>query len=568
MKYLKNHKYLWLVIMVALISGWTLLKPGYFNHHDNIHFIRVFEMRECFKDLQIPCRWTQHMAYGYGQPMFNYYSVFPYYATALISYLTGYLWSVKIAFLLTQVLAGVGMYLIVKELVGKKEGLVSSVVYIFAPYHALDIFVRGAMAESFAIAFIPFAFYFSLKLIKKYSSLNFLGLTVFLAVFLTSHNISTLITFPIFLIWCILLSVIFGRKNLIHLLISLALSIGVAAFFLIPAYAEKDLIKSFAFTWSGLDFRIHFVNLRQLFLSRSWGYGSSDLGVKDDMSFQVGQPMVTIIFLSIAVQFYKFIQYLKKSKKLIILKSHLVDLGKAKLLFYIFFLTMFLVSAFMTHFRSAYIWESITILRFVQFPWRFLLLATFSAAVISGLVANIFENRVKIAYILTVIALAVVLNINYFKPQNVISISEQEVLANDNFTDQQKGAVWDYLPLNAQMPEDISIEKPEIPEDKGVVENYSEKSGTFAAKVTMNENSRVVFPVYDFPVWKVRVDGLEKQINASDRGLISIDLEKGSHAITGKFTNTPIREWANIISILSIFLTFAYIYAKSTKNIK
>ena len=134
-------------------------------------------MRKCIEDLQIPCRWVPDMGYGNGYPLFNYYNPFPYYIGAALSIFGGFVISAKLLFLIPLILGGVFMYLLGKELFNKEAGLVVGILYLFAPYRALDSFVRGAVAESFAIAIVPLVFYF---LIKK--KLIFFSIT--LAIFL------------------------------------------------------------------------------------------------------------------------------------------------------------------------------------------------------------------------------------------------------------------------------------------------------------------------------------------------------------------------------------------------
>src|SRR3990172_970811 len=77
-----------IILVLSLPAGWYLLGRGYFNMHDDLQVMRVYEMSKCFSNGQIPCRWSPDMAYGYGQAMFNYYSAFPYYLGVLIRILT------------------------------------------------------------------------------------------------------------------------------------------------------------------------------------------------------------------------------------------------------------------------------------------------------------------------------------------------------------------------------------------------------------------------------------------------------------------------------------------------
>src|SRR4030043_597919 len=68
-----------LVIIMVILAGLALLKPGYFSMHDDVQVMRLYEMERCFQDGQIPCRWVPDMGAGFGHPLFNFHPVFPYY---------------------------------------------------------------------------------------------------------------------------------------------------------------------------------------------------------------------------------------------------------------------------------------------------------------------------------------------------------------------------------------------------------------------------------------------------------------------------------------------------------
>jgi uncharacterized membrane protein len=125
--------------------------------HDDLQVMRIFQMEKCFADGQIPCRWSPDMAWGYGQAMFNFYSALPYYLGVLIRIITPFsiMATVKLLFFISLAGSAIGMYLLAKEFWGKLGGIVAALLYAYAPYHALDIFVRGALAEAFALAILP-----------------------------------------------------------------------------------------------------------------------------------------------------------------------------------------------------------------------------------------------------------------------------------------------------------------------------------------------------------------------------------------------------------------------------
>ncbi len=57
------------------------------------------------------------------------------------------------------ILSAIFMYLLAKEIFGEIGGIISSVAYIFAPYHSVDIYVRGAFPEFWSFVFLPLIFF-------------------------------------------------------------------------------------------------------------------------------------------------------------------------------------------------------------------------------------------------------------------------------------------------------------------------------------------------------------------------------------------------------------------------
>ena len=166
----------WPILLILALSAlvvWPLFLPGYFSHHDDLQVMRIFEMRKCIEDFQIPCRWVPDMGFGNGFPLFNYYGVFPYYIGAILSFAFGFIGAAKSLFFIVLLMGGITMYLLGEKIGGKWVGLTSGILYLFAPYRSLDAYVRGAISESFALAIIPLVFYFGLRLAKEKTSVNF-----------------------------------------------------------------------------------------------------------------------------------------------------------------------------------------------------------------------------------------------------------------------------------------------------------------------------------------------------------------------------------------------------------
>lgn len=540
------------ILGLSILIVWPLFLPGYFSHHDDLQVMRIFEMRKCLLDLQIPCRWVPDMGYGNGYPLFNYYNVFPYYFGAIFSFIFGFIGSAKLLFLIAAILAPVSMYILASELFGVYPGLFSAVLYMFAPYRALDLYVRGALSESFALSIIPLIFYFSLKILKENSRKNILFLSISFAAFLTSHTILAVLFMPL-LLFFFLITYWRRRLNLIKSLIfSLALGLGLAAFFVIPAFFEKNLVQIDNLTRLDLDFRAHFATFPQLFLDSSWGYGASFPGAGDTISFQIGWPYWFLAFLSIpAIIFFR-----KKNKGRVIL--------------YLGILSFFIFSIFMTHNKSAFIWENIGILRFTQFPWRFLSVTIFTASLLGGfLIYSLKESWRKIT-VLFLLAVVVLINWNFFRPKEFyFDLKDSEKLSEILWETQQKASILDYLPVGAVEPREAASNTPIIISGEAKIEYFQNRSNSWELKIDVKSSAQLIFPVFDFPIWRVFEGEKEIKHSKDDLGRITIKLEPGKHLISAKFTDTLTRTISNMISLISICIVLYIIfYGKIRKSFK
>src|SRR3989339_1073779 len=155
-------KTLLVVLLLTLPAFAWLIQPGYFPMHDDLQTTRLMEMEKCFRDGQIPCRWVLDLGYGFGYPLFNFYPPLPYLIGLPFRFMgLAYIDAIKIVGILGFVLCALNMYLLGRQLWGKKGGIISSLVYTYAPYHSVDLYVRGAMNEFWAMAFFPAIFYSS-----------------------------------------------------------------------------------------------------------------------------------------------------------------------------------------------------------------------------------------------------------------------------------------------------------------------------------------------------------------------------------------------------------------------
>ena len=564
---LRNFWPVVVILIFSLLSARTLFTPGYFIMHDDLQMMRMLEMEKCFQDWQIPCRWVPDMGYGFGFPLFNYYPPLPY-LFGMFFRLIGlpFTYVVKFTFAAAILFSGLAMYFFAKKYFGKLGGVVSAIFYIWAPYHAVDVYVRGAMNESWAFVFFPLILAFSHALITDHRPriTNIIFLAFSWAALLLSHNLMVLIFIPVFAIWCLMWLVkhkTYGR--VVNLVLACLLAFGLAAFFTLPVLVESKLVHVDLLTKGYYDFSGHFASIGQLLFSRFWGDGPSTFGESDGMAFPIGHiHWILSLLVGVAVLFK-------------LLKTKKID---SPLLATACLLIVGWLSAFMAHSRSTPIWLTLPVLGFVQFPWRFLTLVSLGFSFVAGWI-SFAAGKLKRKQILVSIGLIVLVtlwNWPFFAPVREGPVTDAEKFSGEAWRIQQAAGIYDYLPGTAEFAPQARREvEAEFIEGKGILyfEKHPERTNWLAFNVDVKDGiAKLRLNVLDFPEWQVLVDGKEVDEfieEAEEWGRIYIEVPQGEHFVYARLTNTPIRSLANGISLATWLGLLAYpLVRKRIKSVK
>ncbi len=545
--------------LLFFLSFWAIrpfFVTGFFPMHDDTQPARVFEMAQALSFGQFPVRWVGDLGYGFGYPLFNFYAPLPYYVGAFFN-LVGFdaLTAAKIMMVIGILAAGISMYFLVNTLFGKTAGLVAAILYLYAPYHAVNIYVRGAVGELYAFAFLPLIALGIFKIVKangnqKQVKCGILIASTGFAIVLLSHNILGLITgllFSVILLVYLIYSLIKKQKlaTCYFLLATVLIGFGLSAFFTLPALAEKKFTRVEGLTAGGSDFHQHFVYPDQLWNS-SWGYGGSAPGKEDGMSFKIGKLHLILGLLSIPL-----ILYLYRTKRP---KKYLCLPAQAGSLFYVLCF-MFIISVFMMLETSKSVWESIPILSYIQYPWRFLNITIFSLAVLSGFIFILLKKPLKIIIAGLIIVSVLLLNVKYFQPKEYLPLVSSDYTVKDILNYKISKISDEYLPPDFKIPqnrEEIAREAIVGDDNLKIIsrqENITDKQYQLEIIEPVTVNTNISY----FPGWQTYLDGKGTEITSKD-GRIAIDLPQGRHDLKITLQDTPIRKSANAISILSVFL--------------
>lgn len=554
-KFFPRFKWYLAVVALTIPTFTSLLKEGYFPMHDDLQAMRVYQMELCFRDAQFPCRWVPDMGYQYGYPQFHYYGPMPYYVMTASRFLNLSLFdSVKLGFILPLVFGNLAMFLLASSIFGSFGGLISALAYGYSPYRASDLYSRGAMGETWAFVFFPLILYSIIKLYKKPNLKKSALLGISLALLFVTHNISTLIIVPMVGLIAIGLLVKSKEKTAFvkYGVIAVVWGILMAGTFILPVIFEKSFAHTESLIQGYFNYLAHFVTLKQLFVSTFWGYGSSEIGPTDDLSFFLGPVHLFLLVVSLSMIFINFM------KRRLDLRAFIV-IASTVLLF---------ISLFMAHEKSTFIWKQIPLLTYLQFPWRFLVTANFFLCLATGYFLDYLNSKTIILLLLVFSFLIYFFNIAYFRPREWFNITSWEKFAGQSWDRQLTISIFDYLPIYAKFPPAKPAPIYPVPSGSPVsILDYRHLSSSIQFNSKSVSDSTITLPQFDFPGWTVYLDN-RKIIHRHDNelGLITFDLPSGNHKIFARFQDTPVRLIGNLATLIFLPLSLATLLKKTPNN--
>ncbi|KKQ52143.1 MAG: hypothetical protein UT19_C0004G0019 [Candidatus Woesebacteria bacterium GW2011_GWB1_39_10b] len=544
---MKRNKFVYLLLTLLLIpAAFFLLIPGFYEPHDLHHFADIYEMYRAISSGQIPPRLGPDFIFGYGYPLFNFYYVLPFYIGSFFYAVLGSLQiSFKLVFVASIILSVFGMFFFLREFFGKWAAFTGSVLFLYTPYRAVQIYVRGAMGEALALSLLPFVLWSAVRLIKQPGKRVLVAILSFIsALFILSHNYFWVISLPFILV---LLTLLIDKENLAltirSLLTTFLLSIGLTSYWWLPALIEQGTVSSTT-PFPLID---HFPFIKQLIIP-SWGYGSSVWGSGDGMSFQVGVINWFVFLILIGMILFKRLVSNKQISKLAIWS-----------------ITGFLVSLFMMNIRSYPLWKILPFHDFIQFPWRLLFLTTLFTSVMAAVSVEVLNKRGK--YLASTIILgSLLLTFHYFQPSKIFYHTDDDYLsrffANRTTQGEKREVSKEYLNYSEDyllLPKWVDQRPRSLPHQKiesDVISVFDIEEITpvkWVVFVETKENSKVTFNSLYFPGWFAKIDGnptlitLEKPL-----GLIETQVPLGKHEISFYWAETPLRKMADLISLFSL----------------
>lgn len=361
----RNGKYLFLLVsaflILSLLFSLPLMKQGVIYSGDDLsyHIARLNELYSNYKNgnFFVGISTFEFSKIGYPVNLF-------------------YPWVTLIPFIILRILTGkaiISIYLgisfysfltlfftyicTLKISRNKLQSFVTATVYTFCAYRVIDIFSRFALGEFLALTFLPLVFYgFYAIMFGKNNDWPYLGLG--LSFVMLSHILSTYIS--VFVLGIVFIILFYWVNDKKRCLLSLAKSIGLfvlsSAIFLFP-FLEQERFQKF------LPPSINPLHSTELTLSnlvlQSLNNNLNGALATSGSTYNIGIVLLIAIFIG-------FFQY----------KSW-------KLFYRVVFIFGIIITLFTTNIIPWLLLEH-SVLKIIQFPWRFLGIASLMLSIIAG----------------------------------------------------------------------------------------------------------------------------------------------------------------------------------------
>jgi hypothetical protein len=498
-------------------------------------------------------RWDEE-THGFGAPVTSFYPPGAYYITSAFYFLTrDWLWAWAGFYWLAMLASAAALYFYARQSMSRAAAIVAAGVYVFAPYHLINQYQRGAMAEFMSFVWMPLLLFFAERLLEaeepRHGRLrSFAALAASFGAFLWSHPPTA---YQLTLVFGSCLAVRgIRRKRWMELgTVACALIFGsmMAAAYFYPAVAEQRLVN-----YDDVE--------------RTWPYHASYVFDYTQKVYDHGGAFFSRIDLLWA--FNAIAITIGSAALLSRIRERWEETGgtgnrelppEGGTTNFFLWTSAGLIACFLMTRYSEPVGKMIPKIENGVFSWRMLALTSLSAALLTGACAqaafNAFGERRRSAMIICAAASGLILFATLGVSARYVAwpVWRQQAF-------EPNPEHYNYATLPRGAPRNVpQMEPVQLASSDGslVIERWTPEFRRLTVEVS--EPDRLQFRTFNFAGWKATIDGREAPIVEGESKNIVVDVPEGKHVITLEFGSTPVRRASNWITIISSVLLVSLI---------
>ncbi len=605
-----------LVLAAALLAALPLwFDPGFLSTRAGgdspFLLFRLHQMHAALSDGVFPVRWMPDAAYGMGYPFFHFYGALPYYLAALLKFAgLSYVVSLKLAQTLGFLLAAFGAYgWAVRHVRGphrKWAGVLAAAAYTFAPFHMVNVYVRGdSLSEFWAFAFYPLILLAIDRVVARPRARSAALLAFAYGGLLLTHNLSAFLFTPFAALYALVMW--WGAAQRFRAaaagIAGGVLALALAAWFWLPVIAESGLAQTETLATGYFHYANHFRDAGSLVQSAPL----FDYGVygADRTPFAMGWAQVFAALIGMVGLLMKFVYLMQQkgphppSPSPSWRRGENTQQGnkiprpegeggvqrrvRANRIFsntiyrryfpeIAFIVIGLALSTLMITPLSAPLWEAVPLLPVAQFPWRFLSVQALFTALAAAYGAELFQRWPRFyAMAASVLFAATALGA---LPLHFIAISDADVTTErlqiyEHFTGNIGTTIrYEWLPAQVRPRPYVGPEMlpggAQIKVLRGGASGERLEKRADSQKWAINAakgGARIAFPLYFWPGWEATINGEPVQVDDVDGlGWIAFDVPEGAYEVTLALGRTPVRAVGEALSLAGLGAALAMLF--------
>jgi hypothetical protein len=540
----------WLVALgLSILASLAVLLPFFWlgsasGHDFEFHAASWLDVAYQWKHGVLFPRWTAWTNYGFGEPRFIFYPPLSWIVGAALSLILPISWVPAAFILLTQTLAGMSAFFLLRRLAGTTPAYLGAVFYAANPYALLVSYVRSDFAEQLACAIFPLLLLATLRLAgllgeekPKLSAISAFA-APFAAVWLCNAPAGVIASYSVALLFAWTTFTQRSWRAALRAAGGLAVGFGLAGFYLLPAAYEQRWVNIGQALASGLLPDQNFLFTQIADVEHTWFNWISSFCA-----------LALILLASLtALSSGRFAKNSESSSSYRSLWGALFLLGSAATLM------MFRLSASM--------WSLLPKMRFVQFPWRWMSIVAVVCACF--LAAAIERRRGWLWFVLVIVfsfPFGCFLTQNTWWDPDEMSTQLAAITSGAGYegVDEYDPLGDDHLdlPKHAPVAKIFHEETQDVANRQSSVKIHVEtwQTDNHGVSVESTAPALVALRLLNYPAWQVTVKGkVVTPQKPDDLDQMLVPIEAGKSEIRVRFAHTPDQTAGIAVSILSLLI--------------